>query len=262
MAPSLFDLNGKVVLVTGGNGGIGLGMAEGLASAGATTVIWGRDPAKNEAALAALARHDRPVEARVVDVSDDGAVSDEMDRIVETHGRIDAVFANAGRGASPTPFLIQDRAQWEEVFATNLWGVRATLQAGARHMVARAKAGDPGGSLVAVASLAGINATPYLEAYGVSKAAVLSLTKHLAGALGRYGVRSNAVVPGWVESEMTARSQGNPDIEKAVTARIPMRRWGKPEDFSAIAVYLASDGSRYHTADTFLIDGAYAVTMV
>lgn len=262
MASSLFDLTGKVVLVTGGNGGIGLGMAEGLASAGATTIVWGRDGAKNEAAAEALARHGAPAEARQVDVADEAAIHAEMDRIVSKFGRIDAVFANAGRGAPPTPFLNQDRAQWDEVFATNLWGVRATLQAGARHMVARAKAGEPGGALVTVASLAGMNATPYLEAYGVSKAAVLSLSKHLAGALARYGIRSNAIVPGWVETEMTSGSQANPDIENAVTARIPMRRWGKPEDFAAIAVYLASDGARYHTADTFVIDGAYAVTMV
>lgn len=262
MAFSPFDLTDKVVLVTGGNGGIGLGMAEGLASAGATTIVWGRDLAKNQTAVAALARHGSPVEARQVDVADEAAINAEMDRIAATYGRIDSVFANAGRGAPPTPFLNQDRAQWDEVFATNLWGVRATLQAGARHMVARAKAGEPGGSLVTVASLAGINATPYLEAYGVSKAAVLSLSKHLAGALARYGIRSNAIVPGWVETGMTTRSQENPEIEKAVTARIPMRRWGKPEDFAAIAVYLASDGARYHTADTFLIDGAYAVTMV
>lgn len=262
MASSLFDLTGKVVLVTGGNGGIGLGMAEGLASAGATTIVWARDSAKNQTAAEALARHGSPVEARQVDVADEAAINAEMDRIAATYGRIDAVFANAGRGAPPTLFLNQDRAQWDEVFATNLWGVRATLQAGARHMVARAKAGEPGGSLVTVASLAGINASPYLEAYGVSKAAVLSLSKHLAGALARYGIRSNAIVPGWVETDMTARSQENPDIEKAVTARIPMRRWGKPDDFAAIAVYLASDGARYHTADTFLIDGAYAVTMV
>jgi NAD(P)-dependent dehydrogenase (short-subunit alcohol dehydrogenase family) len=262
MTSPLFDLTGKVVLVTGGNGGIGLGMAEGLASAGATTVVWGRDPAKNAMAAETLARHGRTVEARAVDVADEAAINAEMDRIVATHGRLDAVFANAGRGAAPVPFLSQDRALWDEVFATNLWGVRATLQAGARHMVARAKAGEPGGSLVTVASLAGINATPYLEAYGVSKAAVLSLSKHLAGALARYGVRSNAIVPGWVETDMTTRSQETPEIEKAVTARIPMRRWGRPEDFSAIAVYLASDGSRYHTADTFVIDGAYAVTMV
>lgn len=259
---ALFDLTGKVVLVTGGNGGIGLGMAEALAGVGATTVVWGRDAGKNDAAAAALAKFKAPTEVRQVDVADESAVNAEMDRIESTYGRIDAVFANAGRGQAPTPFLNQSREQWDEVFATNLWGVRSTLQAGARHMVNRAKAGEPGGSLVAVASLAGINATPYLEAYGVSKAATLSLTRHLAGAFGRYGIRSNAIIPGWIETDMTARSKGNPDIEKAVSDRIPMRRWGRPDDFAAIAVYLASDGSRYHTADTFLIDGAYAVTMV
>lgn len=262
MKRSPFDLTGKVALVTGGNGGIGLGMAEGLAAAGATTIIWGRNEAKNNAAQARLRAINPASEAAMVDVSDEQAIEAAMAGIVERHGRLDAVFANAGRGAPPTPFAAQSRDSWEEVFATNLWGVRATLQAASRHMIARAKAGDPGGSLVVVGSLAGVNATPYLEAYGVSKAAILSLSKHLAGALARYGVRSNAIIPGWIATEMTARSQANPDIEKSVSARIPMRRWGQPEDFAAIAVYLASDGSAYHTADTFLIDGAYAVTMV
>lgn len=262
MTKSPFDLTGKVVVVTGGNGGIGLGMAEGLAAAGATTIIWGRDPAKNAAAAEVLAAQPGPSLARAVDVSDMMAINREMDWVAKEYGRIDAVFANAGRGQAPTPFLKQTRADWEAVFDTNLWGVRETLQAGARHMVDRAKAGEPGGSLVAVGSLAGINATPYLEAYGVSKAAVLSLTKHLAGALGRYEIRANSIIPGWVATDMTAASQSNENIEPAVTARIPMKRWGEPSDFAAVAVYLASDGSRYHTADTLVIDGAYAVTMV
>lgn len=262
MTKSPFDLTGKVVVVTGGNAGIGLGMAEGLAAAGATTIVWGRDPAKNADAAARLGALQGASLARVVDVTDMAMINREMDWVAAEFGRIDAVFANAGRGQAPTPFLRQTRADWEAVFDTNLWGVRETLQAGARHMVERAKAGEPGGSLVAVGSLAGINATPYLEAYGVSKAAILSLTKHLAGALGRYGIRSNSVVPGWVATEMTAASKANEKIEAAVTARIPMNRWGDPSDFAAVAVYLASDGSRYHTADTLVIDGAYAVTMV
>ncbi len=262
MTRSPFDLTGKVVVVTGGNGGIGLGMAEGLAAAGATTIVWGRDPDKNAQAAALLERHDGPSQVRAVDVSDMDAINREMDRVAAEFGRIDAVFANAGRGQAATPFLKQTRADWEAVFDTNLWGVRETLQAAARHMVERAKSGEPGGSLVAVSSLAGINASPYLEAYGVSKAAVLSLTRHLAGAFGRYGIRTNSIIPGWVATDMTAGSKENPKIEAAVTARIPMNRWGDPSDFAAIAVYLASDGSRYHTADTLVIDGAYAVTMV
>lgn len=257
-----FDLTGKVALVTGGNGGIGLGMAEGLAAAGATTVIWGRNAEKNAKAEARLQGCPGKAVARVVDVGDEAAVTAEMDRLVDEFGRIDAVFANAAVGQAPKPFIEQTREEWDAIFASNVWGVVATLRAGARHMVKRAKAGEPGGSLVGLTSLAGINATPYMEAYGVSKAAVLSLTKHLAGSLGRYGIRSNAIIPGWIDTEMTAPSKANPAIEKAVDSRIPMRRWGTPEDFSAIAVYLACDGSRYHTADTLLIDGAYAVTMV
>ncbi|MEQ9586485.1 MAG: SDR family oxidoreductase [Parvibaculaceae bacterium] len=262
MTKSLFDLSGKIVLVTGGNGGIGLGMAEGLAAAGATTIVWGRSAEKNQTATVTLSKYAGGSVVRSVDVSDEAAIEEEMGWIVSQYGRIDAVFANAGRGQSATPFLKQTREQWEDVFATNLWGVRATLQAGAKHMVNQAKADGIGGSLVTVGSLAGVNATPYLEAYGVSKAAIISLSKHLAGAYGRFGIRSNTIVPGWVATDMTAASQENTEMEAKVTARIPMRRWGAPDDFAAIAVYLACDGSRYHTADTFLIDGAYAVTMV
>jgi NAD(P)-dependent dehydrogenase (short-subunit alcohol dehydrogenase family) len=203
----------------------------------------------------------RKAEARQVDIASEAAIHAEMDRIVEIHGRIDAVFANAAAYKPPKPFVDQDRAFWDDVFATNVWSTRATLQAAAQRMIARAKAGEPGGSLVAVASLAGLNAAPYIESCGVSKAAILSLSKHVAGSLARYGIRSNAIVPGWIETDMTVDMRGVPQVQQSVGARIPMRRWGKPDDFAAIAVYLASDGSRYHTADTFVIDGGYLVSM-
>lgn len=259
MTQTLFDLSGKVALVTGGNGGIGLGMAKSLAAAGADTIIWGTNEEKNSAACEVISKEGGKSKACRVDVSDEGAVAEEMARIVTDHGRIDAVFANAGIGMAPTPFLDQTPEDWARVFTVNLYGVISTLREGARHMVARAKEGDPGGSLAAVASLAGVDAAPFMEPYGTAKAGIISVVKDIAVEFARHGVRANTIIPGWITTDMTARSQSNPAIADKVIPRVPMRRWGTPEDFAAIAVYLASDGSRFHTADTFTIDGGYAV---
>lgn len=259
MTKALFDLSGKVALVTGGNGGIGLGMAKSLADAGADTVVWGTNHDKNAAACNMIAHAGGKCEARRVDVSDEAAIADEMARIVTDHGRIDAVFANAGIGMSPTPFLDQTPEDWTRVLSVNLHGVISTLREGTRHMVARAKAGEPGGSLAAVASLAGIDAAPFMEPYGTAKAGIISVVKDIAVEFARYGIRANTIIPGWIATDMTARSQANPAVSDKVIPRVPMRRWGTPEDFAAIAVYLASDGSRFHTADTLVIDGGYAV---
>lgn len=258
---NIFDLTGKVVLVTGGNGGIGLGMATGLANAGATTIVWGRNAEKNEAALSALAACRGSAFAEAVDITNESAVREGVAAIIARHGRLDAVFANAARAQPSVAFVGQQRELWDKIFATNLWGVRATLQAAAEHMIQRAKAGDPGGSLVVVSSLAGMRATPFNEAYGVSKAASLSLSQQLASALARYGVRSNAIVPGGVVTAMTRAVRANQEAADAFVKKVPMRRWGEPEDFAAIAVYLASDGSRYHSGDAFVIDGAMSASL-
>ncbi|MGV8995600.1 MAG: SDR family NAD(P)-dependent oxidoreductase [Parvibaculaceae bacterium] len=259
MAYAPFDLTGKTILVTGGNGGIGFGMAEAMASAGANVVIWGTNEQKNASALDTLKAYGGEMSARRVDVADAALVAEEMSIIVRDMGRIDAVFANAGVGSAPKPFLDQTQDEWNKLFAVNLHGVASTLREGARAMVARAKDGEPGGSLVAVASLAGVDAAPFMEAYGTAKGGVISLMKDLAVELARYGVRSNTIIPGWIATDMTARSQSNPAIADKVIPRVPMRRWGTPEDFGAAAIYLASDGSRFHTGDTMIIDGGYAV---
>jgi hypothetical protein len=254
-----FDLAGKVALVTGGNGGIGLGMAEALAEAGADICIWGTNAKKNEGARARLARSGRRVEALAVDVSDETAVETAMRETMKRLGRVDACFANAGiRGRMQSMFDI-DGKEFRRVLAVNLDGAFFTLRAAARHMVERAEKGDPGGRLVGVASLAARSAAPRNEHYAATKGGLIAMMKAMAVELARYGITANALLPGWIETEMTADFFANEKFRANVMPRIPTRRWGQPADFGGIAVYLASAASAYHTGDEILIDGGYWV---
>jgi len=254
-----FDLTGKVALVTGGNGGIGLGMAEAMAQAGADVVIWGTNEKKNAGAKARLATHGRRVSARRVDVSNEPEIVDGMKAAVAEMGRVDAVFANAGIGFGVKSFTDITAEALRHVLAVNLDGAFFTLREAAKHMVERATAGDPGGSLVGVASLAGLEGAARNEHYGASKGAVLAMMRGIAVEHARYGVRANTIAPGWIATDMTKRAQENAAFAEKVLPRVPMRRWGKPDDFGGIAVYLASDASAYHSGDTFVVDGGYAV---
>lgn len=258
MALRAFDLAGKVALVTGGNSGIGLGMATGLAEAGADLCIWGRDAAKLEAARGALAGHGVRVHAQKVDVADSRAVTGAMQECVEVFGRVDAVFANAGIGLG-TKFLDLRDDDYHSVLRTNLDGVVWTLREAARHMTERAEAGDPGGSLVAVSSLSAIEGAARSEAYAASKGAILAVVRALAVEFARYGVRANSILPGWITTPMAERGHADPKMIAKVLPRIPARRWGSADDFAGIAVYLASDASSYHSGDSIVIDGGYTV---
>lgn len=254
-----FDLTGKVAVVTGGNGGIGLGMAEGLAQAGADVAIWGTNEEKNKAAEAKLKSYGKRVLAQKVDVSKEAEVVAAMDHVVKTLGRVDSVFANAGLGGYRASFWELDIEGFRRIQAVNTEGVMFTLREGAKHMVARAKAGEPGGSLVGVASLAGIEGAAQSEAYSASKGAVMAMIRSIAVELARYGIRANSIAPGWIATDMTQRSQDNPVFRDKVMPRVPFRRWGKPEDFAGMAVYLASDASAYQTGTTQVIDGGYLI---
>jgi NAD(P)-dependent dehydrogenase (short-subunit alcohol dehydrogenase family) len=259
MAYTPFDLGGKVALVTGGNGGIGLGMAEALAQAGADVAIWGNNPAKNDAARARLEAHGTRVSVDRVDVADEAAVEAGVARVVTAFGRIDFVAANAGMGESAAAFDTMDTDLWRRVLAVNLDGVFWTLRAAARHMKARAEAGEPGGSLLVTSSTSAIHGAPRNQAYAATKGAVLPLVRGIAVEYARHGVRANAILPGWIRSDMTQGLQGQERFNDKVIGRVPMRRWGEPEDFGGIAVYLASDASRFHTGDSFVIDGGYTI---
>ncbi|MFP5469261.1 MAG: SDR family NAD(P)-dependent oxidoreductase [Alphaproteobacteria bacterium] len=255
MAYKGFDLSGKVALVTGGNGGIGLGMAQAVAEAGANIVIWGTNKEKNDAAKAALAGLGVKVLTSKVDVSQEQQVIDAFGQAVKEMGRVDTVIANAGIGFGAPSFMELKIETFRKVMNVNVEGAFFTLREAARHMVAR----EGGGSLVGVASLAVIEGAARNQAYGASKGALISMIKGISVELARYGVRANAILPGWIATDMTEASQASKKFNENVIGRVPIRRWGQPEDFAGVAVYLASDASRYHTGDQFIIDGGYAI---
>ncbi len=254
-----FDLSGKVALVTGGNRGIGLGMARALAQSGADIVIWGTSDGFNESAKTELAALGVRVNAQRVDVADEAGVVRGMSEAVEAMGRIDTVIANAGIGAGARSFSEMTVETWRKVLSVNLDGVFFTCREACKHMVERAKSGDAGGSIMVTASLAAIEGAARNEAYAATKGGVISMMKSVAVEHARYGVRANSILPGWIATDMTAGAQGNSTFSEKVIPRIPARRWGEPDDFGGVAVYLASDASRYHSGDSFVIDGGYSI---
>lgn len=253
-ANNLFDLKGHVALVTGGNSGIGLGMAKGLANAGAAICLWGRNEAKNAEALQVLSQTGAKVEALSVDVGNEQAVEAAFAETLKRFGKVDSCFANAGT-AGNAPFTSMSSDEWHRVLRINLDGAFYTFRAAAKHMVERGQ----GGSLVGTASLAAFEGQPRGEHYAASKGALISMIKALAVEFARNGIRANAIVPGWIESGMTNAIFKWEKFANAVMPRIPMRRWGTGDDFAGIAVYFASEASKYHTGDAVVIDGGYSI---
>ncbi len=253
MAKNPFDLHGKAALVTGGNGGIGLGMARALAEAGADVAILGRNGEKNKAAEKELAALGGRVLALACDVSDENQVEAAFAEAVRTLGRVDACFANAGIPAMGTRFHEMSAAEWRHVFSVNMEGVFFTFRAAVRHMLSR----EGGGSLVATSSISSMSGMPRGEHYAATKGGLLSMIRGLSVEYAKNGIRANAVVPGWIETQMTEPLFAWDRFRDKVLPRIPAGRWGAPEDFGAIAVYFASDASAYHTGDVVVIDGSY-----
>jgi len=249
-----FDLSGRTAVVTGGNGGIGYGMASALIAAGAEVAIWGSNEQKTREARARLAGETGGrVEAFVCDVGDEAQVERAFADSVAALGKVDACFANAGVSARPTPLLQMSYEEFRRVMRVNVDGVFFTFRAAARHMAERGE----GGSLVATASTAALEGAARNSHYGASKGAVASYVRALAVELARYRIRVNSILPGWIVTEMTARATSDEKFAGAVLPRIPARRWGSIEDFGGIAVYLMSDASGYHTGEQFVIDGGY-----
>ena len=258
MAFEAFDLSGKVALVTGGNGGIGLGMAEAIAKAGANVAIWGTNADKNAAAKERLLAHGIETEAYVCDVSDRAAVDAAMAKTLERFGRLDVCFANAGvTGRGAKSFLDITAEDWRRVIGVNLDGTFNTYQAALRHMMERAEKGDGGGRLVAVSSLASVSGAARNQHYSASKGALNAMTFALAVEYARHGITANAILPGWIETDMTGNLMANEKFSEAAGKRIPTRRWGLPSDFGGLSVYLMSDASAYHTGQLLQIDGGY-----
>lgn len=249
------DLTGKIVVVTGGNRGIGLGMAEGLVQAGASVAVWGRNEEVNRAAVEQLRGLGGTAEGFAADVSREEDVQAAMAATLERFGRLDALIANAGVSGAYGPFHELTLDDWRRVSAVNIEGVVLSCQAAVRVLMEQGE----GGSLILVSSLAGIEAPTYNTLYGATKAGVLSIMRGLATEYARHGIRTNAILPGWIETEMTQKSVSSQKFTDKVISRVPFRTWGTPDDFGAAAVFLTGDGSSFVNGQQLVIDGGYTV---
>ncbi len=254
------DLRGRTVVVTGGNGGIGLGLAVGVGRAGADVAIWGRNEAKNAAAVASLEELGIAAQAFVFDVSQESSVDDAMQATLSRCERVDAMFANAGTAGHESPFVDLALEDWRAVMSVDVDGVFLSLRAAARHMVER----GGGGSLVGVSSIVSRFGAARRAHYGAAKPAVEGLMRALAVELASSRIRCNTLCPGWVDTAMTGRggSFGAADYDrfrKATVQRTPVRRWADATDFHAVAAFLAEPSLVFHTGDSVVVDGGYSV---
>ena len=252
-----FDLTNKTCLVTGGSRGIGFGIASALLQAGANVVIWSWDPRKVSDAAQELRAHGSPVHAHQIDVRSQDSVDRGFEDLLQHFPRLDAVFACAG---TPQPLATLQETSKEivrEMLAVHVEGTFWTVQAACRQFERQARHGHPGGSIVGCSSLAGTFGAPLLHGYAAAKGAISGLMSSVAVEMARWGVRANTIVPGWIETELSRDLRER--VGEEAQRRIPVRRWGRPEDLGGIAVYLASDASAYHTGDTIVIDGGYSV---
>jgi len=254
----VIDLAGKTFVVTGGNGGIGLAMAEGIVMSGGSVVVWGRNDEKNAAAvdtLQAIAPARTAATAHVCDVADEAQVIEVMARSVGDFGRIDGLFANAGRGGTGTPFLELPLEEWRAVMDTNLDGVFLTLREAAKVLVEQ---GD-GGSLVAVSSTSSIHGAAGNEAYGTAKTALNGLVRALAVGLARHKIRVNSLIPGWTITDLASGAYESDVFRTATVKRTPVRRWAEPSEFREVGAFLADPSQTYHTGQEVCVDGGYTV---
>jgi 2-dehydro-3-deoxy-D-gluconate 5-dehydrogenase len=250
----VFDLKGRVAIVTGGNGGIGLGMARGLAAAGARVVIGARDQTKSRAAVKDL--EGRGVEAMAVsvDVADEASVAALVGTVAERWSRIDVLVNNAGINIRKP---VQDLAlaEWHRVVDTNL--TSAFLCARAVYPVMKAAGG---GKIINIGSMMSIFGASFAPAYGASKGGMVQLTKSLATAWARDNIQVNAVLPGWIDTDLTRRArQEVSGLNEAVLRRTPAGRWGGIDDMAGIAVFLASPASDFITGAAIPVDGGYSI---
>jgi NAD(P)-dependent dehydrogenase (short-subunit alcohol dehydrogenase family) len=255
MAKGLFDLSGKVTLITGGNSGIGLGFARGIAKQGGSIVIWARSADKNAAAKAELEAYGVRVATRQVDTSSEKQIVEGYAALMAEFGRLDCVFSNSGMSGRPGSIFELSSEEYHNLFNLNLHGAYYVLREGARLMVKRAEAGELGGSLVACGSLSIFMGMPGMPHYAGAKAALGAMIRGMAVEFGKYRIRANIIAPGLIATSMTGGT-GNPIVEH-MESITPIPRSGLPEDFEGIAAYLASDASAFHTSDTIVIDGGY-----
>lgn len=249
----MFDLSGKVAVVTGGNGGIGLGMAIGLAQAGADIVIASRDAAKNVAAETRLRAEGVRAMAVPTDVRDPTACRALIDRAAAEFGRVDVLINNSGMNfrKQPQDFTLEE---FHEVMDTNLTGAFLLCQAVYPHFLQQG-----GGKIINIGSIASFMGSAVGVAYAPSKGGILQLSKVLAVAWAKDNIQVNAILPGWIDTPLSVKSRAEiPGLEQAVIGRTPAGRWGRPEDFAGAAVYLASAASDFVNGASLVVDGGYS----
>lgn len=247
----MFDLQGKVAIVTGGNGGIGLGMGLGLASAGATVVVAGRNRAKSLAAVAQLGRGALAVD---VDVTDEGSVERLFRRVTEECGRLDILVNNAGINIRKPPQELS-LAEWRQVLDTNL--TSAYLCSHAAHPAMKAAGA---GKIINIGSMMSIFGAGFAPAYAASKGGIVQFTKACASAWGRDNIQVNAILPGWIDTELTRNARREVEgLHESVLRRTPAARWGVPDDFRGVAIFLASSASAFITGAAITVDGGYSI---
>lgn len=250
----LFDLTGKVAVVTGGNGGIGLGMATGMAEAGATVVLAGRDSAKAETALAGLAAAGAQAAFVAADVTRAAACRDLVAETVARFGRLDILVNNAGTSIRKMP---QDytEAEWHHVLNTNLTGAFFCSQAAYPAMKAVG-----GGKMINIGSMMSLFGAPYATPYAASKGGIVQMTRALATAWAKDNIQVNAVLPGWIDTDLTRTARRQVEgLHDRVEARTPAGRWGVPADLAGIAVFLAGQGSDFVTGTAIPVDGGFSI---
>jgi 2-deoxy-D-gluconate 3-dehydrogenase len=250
-----FDLTGKVAVVTGGNGGIGLGMARGLAAAGATIAIAAQNAAKAEDAIAALRALGARAEFFAVDVAKEADCRAMIAAVAAKLGRLDILVNCAGIAIRKRPEAYTD-AEWHRVMDVNLTGTFACAQAAYPLMQKQG-----GGKIVNIGSMMSIFGGPLSAPYAASKGAVVQLTKSLAVAWAKDNIQVNAILPGWIDTELTVSARQQMEgLNEKVLARTPAGRWGRPEEFAGIAVFLASAASDFVTGTAIPVDGGFSIS--
>jgi 2-dehydro-3-deoxy-D-gluconate 5-dehydrogenase len=251
-APKMFDLSGRVAVVTGGNGGIGLGIALGLAEAGASVAILSRNEQKSATALKQIEATGAHAIAIRLDVTDRASLAPAMDQVESTLGPLDILVNNAGiavtRGA-----LKLAAEDWDRVIETNLTSCFLLAQIAARSMVNRRR-----GKIINISSEYSIFGSRLVPSYSAAKGGLMQITKSLGIELASHGVQVNALIPGWISSEMTNPIKGTPLYDEIIM-RTPAGRFGEPSDMAGAAVFLASDASNFITGSTIYVDGGYAI---
>jgi 2-deoxy-D-gluconate 3-dehydrogenase len=251
---SLFDLSGRVAIVTGGNGGIGLGMAEGLAVAGATAVLAGRDAAKGAAAVKQIRQAGGKAEFAEVDVTSEKSCRALIDTAAAQHGRLDILVNNAGINIRKPPDALNS-TEWHQVIDTNLTSAFICTHAAYPHMKRTG-----GGKVINIGSMMSIFGAPFAPAYAASKGGIVQFSRACATAWAKDNIQVNAVLPGWIDTDLTKGARREvAGLHERVLSRTPAGRWGLPTDFAGIAVFLGSAASDFVTGTAIPVDGGYSV---